>query len=85
MRRKISGYFKDLEHFLGYTPIQVTTPILNKIETLEIGILFVNLIFSLIKALLVVISVLIIYSMLLTNVESKIFQIAVIRMVGLRK
>ena len=49
------------------------------------GILIVNLIFNLVKSLLIIISVLIIYSLLMVSVESKNFEIAVIRMVGLQK
>lgn len=49
------------------------------------GILVVNLIFNLVKSILIVISVLIIYSLLMISVESKNFEIAVIRMVGLEK
>jgi len=47
--------------------------------------LIVNLIFNLVKALLIVISVLILFSLLLISVQSKTFEIAVIRMVGLKK
>ena len=49
------------------------------------GILVVTLIFNLIKSLLIIISVLIIFSLLMVSIESKNFEIAVIRMVGLEK
>ena len=75
----------ELEEFLGYYPVQVTSDILDQIATLEMGILIVNLIFNLVKSLLIIISVLIIYSLLMVSVESKNFEIAVIRMVGLQK
>lgn len=65
--------------------MQVTSGILDKIQTLEMGILVVTLIFNLIKSLLIIISVLIIYSLLMVSIESKNFEIAVIRMVGLEK
>jgi ABC-type antimicrobial peptide transport system permease subunit len=85
MRRKITVFLSDLEEFLGYYPVQITSAILDKYQTLEIGILIVNLIFNLIKSLLIVISVLIVFSLLLISVQSKTFEIAVIRMVGLKK
>ena len=85
MRRKITVFLSDLEEFLGYYPVQITSAILDKYQTLEIGILIVNLIFNLIKSLLIVISVLIVFSRLLISVQSKTFEIAVIRMVGLKK
>ena len=85
MRRSITTYLQELEEFLGYYPVQVTSGILDKIQTLEMGILIVNLIFNLVKSLLVLISVLIIYSLLMVSIESKYFEIAVIRMVGLER
>jgi ABC-type antimicrobial peptide transport system permease subunit len=85
MRRSITTYLQELEQFLGYYPIQVTSVILDKIQTLEMGILIVNLIFNLIKSLLIMISILIIFSLLMISIESKYFEIAVIRMVGLKK
>ena len=48
-------------------------------------ILMVNLIFRIIKTLLVVVSVLIIYSLLMISVDSKSFEVAVFRMIGLEK
>ena len=68
MRRKITVFLSDLEEFLGYYPVQITSAILDKYQTLEIGILIVNLIFNLIKSLLIVISVLIVFSLLLISV-----------------
>ena len=49
------------------------------------GILVISLIFNLVKAILVVISVIIIYTLLMQSVETKNFEIAVIRLVGLQK
>ena len=85
MRRQITSYLGELESFLGYYSIQITSGILDRIATLEMGILVVNLIFNLVKSILIVISILIIYSLLMVSVESKNFEIAVIRMVGLEK
>lgn len=85
MRRKVTVFLSDLEEFLGYYPVQITSAILDKTQTLEIGILIVSLIFNLVKSLLVVISVLIVFSLLLISVQSKTFEIAVIRMIGLKK
>ena len=85
MRKSITSYLSDLEDFLGYYPVQVTSGILDRIATLEMGILIVNLIFNMVKSILVVVSVLIIYSLLMVSVEQKNFEIAVIRTVGLQK
>ncbi len=47
--------------------------------------MFIGLIFDLVVALLVIISVLLIYSLLVINVETKTFDIGVQRMVGLTR
>ena len=85
MRRTLTSRLLLLEEALGYFPVQVTSSLLDKLQTLENGILVVNLIFRVIKTSLAAISILIIYSLLIVSVESKNFEIAVIRMVGLRK
>lgn len=48
-------------------------------------VVFLGLIFDLIVMLLVIISILLIYSLLLINIETKSFEIGVQRMVGLSK
>ena len=70
---------------LGYYPVQVTSAILDKISDLEIGILIVNLIFNLVKSALIIISIMIIYTLLMLSIEQKNFEVAVIRMVGLKE
>ena len=49
------------------------------------GVLFIGLLFDLIVALLITISVLLIYSLLMITVETRTFEIGVMRMVGLSK
>lgn len=84
MRKVITEKLLMLEDQLGYYPIQVTSEILDKLSILEMGILVVNMIFNIIKIVFSIIAILIIYSLLMVSVESKNFEMAVIRMVGLR-
>jgi ABC-type antimicrobial peptide transport system permease subunit len=83
MKRRITKYLRDLEEFLGYYPVLIQSQTLDKIQELEMGILIISLIFSLVNLLLVVISILIIFSLLMVSIESKTFETAVIRMIGL--
>ena len=85
MRRKITSQLVEVEEFLGDYPVTIGSDILNKILILETGIHIVTLIFNMVKLLFVVISVVIIYSLLMVSIESKTFEIAVQRMVGLNK
>ena len=85
MRKVITSKLLMLEEQLGYYPIQVTSGILDKLHTLEMGILVVSMIFSITKVVFSVIAILIIYSLLMVSIESKNFEMAVIRMVGFRQ
>jgi len=53
--------------------------------TLSLGVLFLGLIFTLVIVIFVAISILLIYSLLLTSVETKAYEIGILRMVGLNK
>ena len=52
---------------------------------LSLAVLFLGLIFSLVIVIFVAISILLIYSLLLTSVETKSYEIGIFRMVGLNK
>jgi len=77
MRKTITTYLQEVEEFLGNYPVQIISEILNKIQTLELGIHIVTLIFNMVKLLFIVISVLIIFSLLMVSIEGKTFEIAV--------
>lgn len=74
-----------IQNTLGYYPIQIATPLLGQLEQFNIAILFMGLVFSMILALFVIISVILIYGLLLVNVEQKSFEIGIKRMVGQSK
>lgn len=57
--------------------------VLNEMKDLSTGVLFLGLVFDIIILLFVVISILLIYSLLMISVESKSFEMGVMRMVGL--
>jgi len=59
--------------------------ILAKMQTYSQATLFLGLIFDIIILLFVIISILLIYSLLMISVETKTFEIGVMRMVGLSK
>lgn len=59
--------------------------VLSNMKDLSTGVLFLGLIFDIIILLFVIISILLIYSLLMISVESKSFEIGVMRMIGLSK
>lgn len=81
----VGSHLSFAEDSLGYFPINVDAFILQDMKLLEISITFLQLIFNLIMLLLFSISVLLVYSLLMFSVESKSFDLGVMRMVGLSK
>lgn len=73
------------EDSLGYFPINIDAFILQDFKLAELSVTFLQLIFNLVMLLLFSISVLLIYSLLMLSVESKSFDLGVMRMVGLSK
>jgi ABC-type antimicrobial peptide transport system permease subunit len=59
--------------------------VLKRMQSYSNAILMLGLIFDIIILLFIILSVLLIYSLLMINVESKTFEFGVMRMVGLSK
>lgn len=75
----------NAEDSLGYFPVNIDAFILQDFKLMEIAITFLQLIFNLVMLLLFSISVLLVYSLLMFSIESKSFDLGVMRMVGLAK
>lgn len=81
----MTSYASDITDALGYFPINIQMDVLSEMSTLSQGVLFLGLIFDIIILLFVIIAILLIYSLLMISIESKSFEIGVMRMVGLSK
>ena len=84
IRRKVIDQLVLLEKDLGFFPVVIEGMVLSDIRQYSISILFLGLIFDLITLLFASISVLLIYSLLMISIETKSFEIGVMRMVGLK-
>lgn len=60
-------------------------PILSQLRTLSLGSVFFGIILSLVVVLLATLSIMLIYSLLMVSIESKTFEIGVMRMIGVSK
>lgn len=78
-------YSTRLAEDLGYYPINIQLDVLDALKIYSYAVLFMGLIFDIIILLFVVISILLIYSLLMISVETKTFEIGVMRMIGLSK
>lgn len=85
VRAQIASYMSEIEEKLGFYPVRVTNGLIDEVGEYSRYVMFVGIIFDLVVALLVIISVLLIYSLLVINIETKTFHIGVQRMVGLTR
>jgi hypothetical protein len=70
---------------LGAFAVQSHLPILQQMKLYSLGLILLSLIFSIIIILFVTISILLVYSLLMISIETKTFDNAVMRLVGLGK
>jgi ABC-type antimicrobial peptide transport system permease subunit len=81
----VMNHMNFVEQALGYFPVTIEAFILQDFKMAHLSVTFLQLIFNLVMLLLFMISVLLIYSLLMLSVESKSFELGVMRMVGLSK
>ena len=70
---------------LGFYPVNMDLPIMSQLRVLSLGSVFFGIILSLVVVLLAVLSIMLIYSLLLVSIESRTFEIGVMRMIGVSK
>jgi ABC-type antimicrobial peptide transport system permease subunit len=81
----IMSHMQFAEEALGYYPVTIEAMILQDFKLANLSVTFLHLVFNLVVVLMFTISVLLIYSLLMLSVESKSFDLGVMRMVGLSK
>ena len=79
------GYLYPITNNLGLYDLGTNLTLLFSMQTYSYAVLFIGLIFDVLLLIFVVVSCLLIYSLLLISVETKTFEIGVMRLVGLTK
>jgi len=74
-----------IDKALGFYNIASNPNLLQELEPYSYAVMFIGLIFDILMMIFVVVSILLIYSLLLISVETKMFEIGVMRLVGLTK
>lgn len=85
IQKQVTEYANHLVDDLGFYPITASLNILEDMEGYSAAVLFMGLIFDIIILLFVIIAILLIHSLLMISVETKTFEIGVMRMIGLSK
>jgi ABC-type antimicrobial peptide transport system permease subunit len=85
MQANVVVYIDEVITKLGFYTVNTQMDLLEQMKTYSYAVLFLGLIFSILIILFVAISVLLIYSLLMISVETKTYEHAVMRLVGLSK
>jgi len=84
LQKNVIQFSNTLFYKLGFTQVITDLPVLFGLSTLQFKIiaLFLGLILNIIIFILLFLSILLIYSLLMINVETRTFELGVMRMVG---
>lgn len=78
-------YLQPVISYLGFYYVGANLDLLEEMHNYSYATLFIGLIFNVLLLIFVVVSCLLVYSLLLISVETKKFEIGVMRLVGLTK
>lgn len=79
------GYLYPITNHIGPYGVGTNLTLLFQMQTYSYVVLFIGLIFDVLLLIFIVVACLLIYSLLLISVETKTFEIGIMRLVGLTK
>ncbi|KAG2388720.1 hypothetical protein C9374_000159 [Naegleria lovaniensis] len=85
IRDKITDFSSLAMYLIGFNQVDTNFPILEQMQQTQFFSLFVGLIISIILVVLSLLSVVLIYSLLMINVENRRFEMGLLRILGLKR
>lgn len=85
IQRMLVGFSSKISYALGYNQISQSYPILVYMRTTRFFRLFLSLIINIIATILAILCIVLIYSLLIINVENRTFEFGVLRMMGITR
>ena len=85
IQNNLLAYSSDILYKVGFNVAYSTLPVLRYLRIYNVINLFLGLIINIIILILLFISTLLIYSLLITNVETRTFEIGIFRMLGMNR
>lgn len=85
IQTNLINFSSKIMYFLGFNQIDSRFPILNLLFNFRFLSLFLGLIITIIITILSILSIILIYSLLLINVETRTFELGVLRLMGMSK
>ena len=85
IQRNVTGWASQVLYKAGFHTVSSDMPVLSGMFTTNLLALFLGLILNIIITVLVILSILLIYSLMLISVETRTFEMGVLRMIGLSR
>jgi ABC-type antimicrobial peptide transport system permease subunit len=85
IQRMLVDFASKISYAVGYTQISPTYPLLKYMYSTRFFRLFISLIITLIATILSLLSIVLIYSLLMVNVENRKFEYGILRMIGMAR
>ncbi|EFC50030.1 FtsX domain-containing protein [Naegleria gruberi] len=85
VKEMIVKFGSSISYFIGFNQISQNYPILVYLNDLRFVSMFLGLIINIIITILTILSTILIYSLLMINVENRTFEIGVLRMIGMHR
>jgi ABC-type antimicrobial peptide transport system permease subunit len=85
IQKNVVDFGSQALYVLGFDQVDVDMPVLNSVSTTRFFGLFLGLILNIIIFILLLLSILLIYSLLMINVETRTFELGVLRMLGVMR
>lgn len=81
----ITSYASNINKDLGVYPVDMNLPVLEELYNSRFGQLFLGIILNMIIVILFLLSVILLYTLLLISVETKTYDLGVLRVLGFNK
>jgi len=85
VKKNVVQFASKVLYRLGFDQVDSTLPILDSLTQSNVFALYLALLLSIIFALLLILSILLIYSLLMISVQTRTFELGVLRMVGMTR
>ncbi|KAG2388390.1 hypothetical protein C9374_000554 [Naegleria lovaniensis] len=85
VRSLVVNFASSLSYYIGFDQVSQTYPVLQFLNSLRFVSMFLSLIINVIITILTLLSTVLIYSLLMINVENRTFEMGVLRMIGMHR
>lgn len=85
IQKTIIEFSSNIAYILGFTEIKLYLDILSDLETKKNTIMMLGIILDLIIFILIILSIMLLYSLLVIAIETKTFTLGVLRMLGMNR